>query len=472
MPSTYPLAIPAGYERPHFIGIGGAGMSAIARILLQRGGRVSGSDAADSVSLRALRFEGADVHVGTRAEHVPRDASCVIVSSAIRPDNPELAQAARLGVPRMHRSVALAALLGDHQSVIVTGTHGKTTTASMVAAALRDIGLDPSYALGGFPAGPTSNAHHGKGRLFVAEGDESDRSFHAYTPDVAVILNIELEHHDTYESLDDVHAAFDVFAARVPADRTLVLNADHDGTRALARRVAQRTDSPRLLTYGAGDDADVRILDITAQGLSSVVTVLIDGREIGFSVSVPGHHYAHDAVAALTTALAAGIQPEQFAPALGLFAGVHRRLETVGEVNGVRVVDTYAHHPTEMAADIQALRAAAPGSDLLVVYQPHSYSRVVHQGTAMGAALADADCSIVVDIYGGREDPVAGVSSEQVVAAAHAAGAASVYVPDMWKVPALIPDGVRSGDVVVTMGGGTIGRIAPLVVKALQAQRG
>jgi UDP-N-acetylmuramate--alanine ligase len=451
-------------DRPHFIGIGGAGMSGIAKILAQRGAKVAGSDAKDSATAQALRALGVTVHVGHAAEHLADDASCVVVSSAIRDDNPELARAAELGVPVVHRSDALAALMEGLRPVAVAGTHGKTTTTSMLAVSLTELGLKPSYAIGGDLDVPGSNAHHGEGDLFVAEADESDRSFHKYAPEVAIVLNVELDHHANYASMEEIYDSFQTFAGRIVPGGTLVIAADHEGARELTRRLA---GSVRTVTYGEAADADVRILSVVPQGLRSEVTVLLQGQRLTFAVFVPGRHYAHNAVAALTAGVALGIPAAELAPALAAYTGVKRRLQLKGEVAGVQVIDSYAHHPTEMTADLEAMRAAAGGARILVLFQPHLFSRTQELGEEMGRALALADASVVLDIYPAREDPIPGVTSDLIVEAARAAGADVTAVHDKAEAPAVIAGMARPGDLVLTMGAGDVTDLGPHILHRL-----
>ncbi|KUH38198.1 MULTISPECIES: UDP-N-acetylmuramate--L-alanine ligase [Streptomyces] len=459
-------AIPAAMERPHFIGIGGAGMSGIAKILAQRGAKVAGSDARESETAASLRALGATVHIGHAAHHLADDASCVVVSSAIRADNPELARARQLAVPVVHRSDALAALMRDLRPIAVAGTHGKTTTTSMLAVALTELGLDPSYAIGGDLAGPGTNARHGEGELFVAEADESDRSFQKYDPEVALVLNVELDHHANYASLEEIHESFEAFVARVRPGGTLVVG-EHPGARELAERVSGRPEL-EVLRVGEDEGADAWIRRITPHGMTSEVTVALDGVEHTFTVSVPGRHYAHNAAAALAAGARVGIDPADLARALTAYTGVGRRLQLKGEAAGVQVVDSYAHHPTEMTADLEAMRAAAgTGRRLLVVFQPHLFSRTQELGTEMGQALALADASLVLDIYPAREDPVPGVTSALISDAATAAGAAVTPVHDKASVPDLVAGMARPGDLVLTMGAGDVTDLGPRILARL-----
>ncbi|MFF8403669.1 UDP-N-acetylmuramate--L-alanine ligase [Streptomyces sp. NPDC015684] len=457
--------LPTAMDRPHFIGIGGAGMSGIAKILAQRGAKVAGSDARDSATAEALRALGATVHIGHAAAHLADDASCVVVSSAIREDNPELARAAELGIPVVHRSDALAALMEGLRPIAVAGTHGKTTTTSMLAVSLTALGQKPSYAIGGDLDAPGSNALHGEGDIFVAEADESDRSFHKYAPDVAIVLNVELDHHANYASMDEIYASFETFVDRVTEGGTLVVSADQEGARELTRRVAGR--AVRVVTYGEAQDADVRVLSVVPQGLKSEVTVLLDGRELTFTVSVPGRHYALNAVAALAAGAALGVPAAELAPALAAYTGVKRRLQLKGEAAGVQVIDSYAHHPTEMTADLEAMRAAAGDARILVVFQPHLFSRTQELGKEMGQSLTLADASVVLDIYPAREDPVPGVTSELIIEAARAAGADVTAVHDKAEIPAVVAGMAKPGDLVLTMGAGDVTDLGPRILDRL-----
>ncbi|MFD8544170.1 UDP-N-acetylmuramate--L-alanine ligase [Streptomyces sp. NPDC059649] len=460
-------AIPASMDRPHFIGIGGAGMSGIAKILAQRGARVAGSDAKDSPTAEALRALGVTVHLGHAAEHLAADATSVVVSSAIRADNPELAAAHERGIPVVHRSDALAALMEGLRPIAVAGTHGKTTTTSMLAVSLGALGLKPSYAIGGDLDAPGSNAEHGAGEIFVAEADESDRSFHKYAPEVAIVLNVELDHHANYASMDEIYESFETFVGRIRPGGTLVIAADHPGARELTARVSGREDL-EIVTYGESKDADVRILQITPHGLTSDVTVsLTSGKILTFTVSVPGRHYAHNAVAALAAGVALDLPPHNLSTALGKYTGVKRRLQLKGEAAGVQVIDSYAHHPTEMTADLEAIRGAAEGSRVLVVFQPHLFSRTQELGTEMGQALALADASVVLDIYPAREDPIPGVTSALIIDAARAAGAEVTAENDKSAVPDVIAGMARPGDLVLTMGAGDVTDLGPAILTRL-----
>ncbi|NJP48330.1 UDP-N-acetylmuramate--L-alanine ligase [Actinacidiphila epipremni] len=461
-------SVPPPLDRPHFIGIGGAGMSGIAKILAQRGARVAGSDARESETAAALRALGATVHIGHAAAHLAPDATAVVVSSAIRDDNPELAAARARGLPVVHRSDALAALMTGTRPIAVAGTHGKTTTTSMLAVALTGLGLDPSYAIGGDLDAPGSNAHHGGGEIFVAEADESDRSFHTYDPEVAVVLNVELDHHANYASLEEIHDSFVTFVGKVRPGGTLVVSADQPGAVELTRRVRAAGRPLRIVTVGEAAGADVRVTRITPHGLTSEVAVVLDGRPLAFTVSVPGRHYALNAVAALAAGVALGVPAEELAGAIAAYTGVKRRLQLKGEAAGVQVIDSYAHHPTEMTADLEAIRAAAgEGGRVLVVFQPHLFSRTRELGAEMGRALALADASLVLEIYPAREDPIPGVTSALIVAAARAAGADVTPEPDREAVAEAVAGMAKPGDLVLTMGAGDVTDLGPRILARL-----
>jgi UDP-N-acetylmuramate--alanine ligase len=470
---------PPTMARPHFIGVGGAGMSGIAKILTQRGVLVAGSDIRDSDSVRALRELGATVHLGHDREHLAADASCVVISSAIRDSNPELAAARERGIPVLHRSEALAAVMEGRRAIAVAGTHGKTTTTSMLAVGLRTLGLDPGYAIGGDLDHPGSNAEHGSGPVFVAEADESDRSFHRYAPEVAIILNAELDHHANYASLEEIYQSFEDFVDTVRPGGTLVIDADHVGTRELTARLAARRHDEekgdggggrdlRIITYGAAPEADARVLAVEPKGLTSEVTVSLEGRELAFTVSVPGRHYAHNAVAALVAGASVGVPADQLSAALSSYTGVARRLQLKGEARGVQIIDSYAHHPTEMTADLEALRGSSGGGGVYVVFQPHLYSRTQELGAEMGQALALADASVVLDIYPAREDPIPGVSSELIIDSARLAGAVVHPEHNEGAVPELISTMVSAGDLVITMGAGDVTDLGPRILHHLE----
>jgi UDP-N-acetylmuramate--alanine ligase len=463
--SVQPRPVPerSSLGRAHFIGIGGAGMSGIARILLARGEPVSGSDARNSRALAALRALGATVYVGHDAAHVG-DADTVVVSTAIRADNPELVEARRRGTPVLARGAALAAVMAGRRGITVAGTHGKTTTTSMLTVALFAAGADPSYAIGGDLNEPGSNAHHGSGELFVAEADESDESFLLLSPHGAIVTNVECDHLDHFGDAEAYERAFAAFVERIEPGGFAVICADDPGARRLVP--AARRSGIAVTTYGEAEAADVRADDVRLAGLGSTFEVVASGRRLGrIALGVPGRHYALDATAAIAAGLALGVAFEPMRAALADFRGARRRFEPKGSAGGVRVFDSYAHHPSEIVADLRAAREVAGAGRVLVAFQPHLYSRTRAFGTEFGRALALADEVVVMDVYAAREDPVPGVTGELVAASVPLPGV--VYEPSWSAVPALLAGRARAGDVVLTLGAGDVTLLGPEILSAL-----
>jgi UDP-N-acetylmuramate--alanine ligase len=451
----------------HLIGIGGAGMSGIARILLARGHAVSGSDAKDSRSLAALRALGATVHVGHDAEHVGV-VDTVVMSTAIREGNPELLAARERGIAVVPRAAALAALMGDGRGVAIAGTHGKTTTTSMLTVALQHCGADPSFVIGGDLNEPGSGAHHGTGNLFVAEADESDGSFLLLRPYAAVVTNVEADHLDHYGDLAAINAAFASFVDGIDPTGVLVVCADDPGAWRLAIHARQRGLDVR--TYGEAETADMRVAGLTLHGLSSRFELVDRGRRLGVvELVVPGRHYAMDAAAALTAGLMLGYPFGELAAGLSSFRGARRRMEFKGTADGVRVYDSYAHHPTELAADLAAARALAGGGRLVVAFQPHLFTRTQAFAKEFGEALGNADDVVVMEVYAAREDPVPGVTGALVADAVPLAAERVVFEPSWSAVAGHIAGRARSGDVVLTLGAGDVTMLGPEILALLQA---
>ena len=459
--------------RVHFVGIGGAGMSGIARIMLARGTVVSGSDSAASPALDELAALGAQVSAGHAAGQVG-EADTLVVSSAIRDTNPELAEARRRGLRVLHRAAALASLMAGRRVTAVTGTHGKTTTTSMIATVLLETGAGPAYAIGGVLAATGTGAADGPGRDFVAEADESDGSFLMYAPDVAVVTNVEADHLDNYGTEQAYRASFGAFAERIKPDGVLVSCADDPGTRELAAAVRAR--GVRVVTFGTAPDADYRVSAVRPAGMTTTLTVRREATpsfgliDVGLRLSVPGQHNALNAAAAFAAAVELGTGPERAAQALASYRGAARRLELKGEAGGIRVLDSYAHHPTELAADLRAAREiVAGGGRVIAVFQPHLYSRTRIFAAEFGAALALADEAIVLDVYAAREDPEPGVTGRLVAGAVP--GGAAHYVPEFGDVPKVVAGLTEPGDLVLTMGAGDITRMGPLVLAEIAGPR-
>jgi UDP-N-acetylmuramate--alanine ligase len=471
-----PGALPEELQRVHMVGIGGAGMSGIARILLDRGGLVSGSDAKESRGVAALRARGAEIRIGhdeSSLDLLPGGPTAVVTTHAAIPKtNPELVEARRRGIPVILRPVVLAKLMDGYTTLMVTGTHGKTTTTSMLIVALQHSGFDPSFAVGGDLGEAGTNAHHGSGDCFVAEADESDGSLLEYTPNVAVVTNIEADHLDFFGSAEAYGAVFDDFVERLAPGGALVVCTDDSGAAALAERTAAL--GIRVLRYGSDDRPDLagRLVSWEQQSTGAVAHIQLAAEKHPrvMRMSVPGRHMALNALAALLAAMEIGAPAEKVLDGLAGFEGVRRRFELVGTAHGVRVFDDYAHHPTEVRATLGAVRTVTEQSGRgrsVVVFQPHLYSRTATFAREFGEALNGADEVFVLDVYAAREQPMAGVSGATV---AEHVGKPVHYVPDFSAVAELVANAVHSGDVVVTMGAGDVTMLGPEIVAALQAR--
>ena len=466
--------LPAELERVHMVGIGGAGMSGIARILLDRGGQVSGSDAKDSRGVIALRARGADIRIGhdpSALDMLPGGPTAVVTTHAAIPKtNPELVEARRRGIPVILRPAVLAKLMTGRTTVMVTGTHGKTTTTSMLIVALQHSGFDPSFAVGGDFGQAGTNAHHGSGSSFVAEADESDGSLLEYSPDIVVVTNIEADHLDFFGSVEAYTAVFDQFVERIRPGGVLVVCADDPGAAALADRTAAL--GIRVLRYGTGDHLDATLVEWAQQGTGAVASIRLRDESAPrvMRLSVPGRHMALNALGAVLAAREAGAAADTVLDGLAGFDGVRRRFELVGTAGGVRVFDDYAHHPTEVRATLTALRAVVDQQGrgrAVVVFQPHLYSRTEAFAAQFGEALSAADEVFVLDVYAAREQPLAGISGATV---ADAVSAPVSYVADFSAVAARVAAAVAPGDVVVTMGAGDVTLLGREILAAVQAR--
>lgn len=472
-------ALPPLLARTHLIGIGGAGMSGVARIVLARGGAVSGSDAKDSPMLLALRACGAKVTIGHAAANLDQlgaNPTVIISTKAVHqtdPYNPELLEGSRRGIPVIHRSVALAALMSGYRVACITGTAGKTSTASMLAVALRHCGADPSFLIGGdlTVAGP--GAHHGSGEVFVAEADESDGTFLAYSPDLAIITNIEADHLDHHGTVEAYLTSFEEFVARLAPGGLLIANADDAGSAALASRAA--AGGVRVRRYGKHTTAvaGARMLEYLTDDGRSVATVELTGPEgmvhrVRLQIPMPGEHMASNAVAALLAGVELGAPLPGLLAGLAGFGGVRRRFEFTGWAGGVRVYDDYAHHPTKVAAALRGARQVLGQGRLVVAFQPHLYSRTRDFAAQFGAALALADVVLLLDVYGAREEPLPGVTGALIAQAVPLPASCVHYEPCWAGVPARLAALVRPGDVVVTMGAGDVTALGPQLIAELE----
>ncbi len=473
--------VPPELERVHMVGIGGAGMSGIARILLDRGALVSGSDAKESRGVVALRARGAQISIGHDAANLdllPGGPTAVITTHAAIPKtNPELVEARRRAVPVILRPAVLAKLMSGHRTLLVTGTHGKTTTTSMLIVALQHSGYDPSFAVGGDLGEAGTNAHHGSGDVFVAEADESDGSLLQYRPDVAVVTNIEADHLDFFGSPEAYTAVFDDFVERLAPGGALVVCVDDPGAAALAERSAAL--GVRVLRYGSDRSGGLAaaLLDWQQRGTGAVAEIQLagEGHRRAMRLAVPGRHMALNAVGAVLAAAEAGAPVQEVLDALAGFEGVRRRFELVGTVAGVRVFDDYAHHPTEVRAALTALRAVARQDGAghpaqgrsIVVFQPHLYSRTRAFAREFADALNTADEVFVLDVYAAREQPLTGISGATI---AEQVSAPVRYLPDLSAVAEQVAAVARPGDVVVTMGAGDVTLLGPEIIAAIDAK--
>jgi UDP-N-acetylmuramate--alanine ligase len=443
--------------RVHFIGIGGVGMSAVARIMVARGVAVSGSDAKDLPVMAELAAAGARIAVGYAAANLG-NAQTVVAGSAIRADNPELVAARAAGLPVLHRSEALAATMGDDLVVTVAGTHGKSTTTSMITVLLQGAGMDPSFAIGANVPALGVNAAHGTSGVFVAEADESDGSFLNYRPRIAVVTNVEPDHLDHYGTAEAVYESFDRFTALLPADGVLIACADDAGAAALAERTLARGNT-RVVLYGTADGSDLVLHD----GGPGDVAVSSPAGRFALDLQVPGRHNALNAAAAVAVALELGVDAEAAAGALAHFSGASRRFELKGEARGVRVYDDYAHHPTEVRAALTAARSVAGGHRVHVLFQPHLFSRTREFAREFAEALNLADTALVLEIYPAREDPIPGVTSQLI--AEHLAAGGRLVEPG--RAVAALSDVAGPGDIILTVGAGDVTAFGPQIVQAL-----
>ena len=449
--------------RVHFVGIGGAGLSGIARLMHESGIAVSGSDAAESKVVAALRSEGIRCFVGHDASHL-EDVDTVIASTAVREDNPEIVEALSRGLRLWPRSAGLQSVLLGHRTIAVAGTHGKTTTTAMLTSALKMAGASPSFAIGAEVEGLGTNARRGRGELFIAEADESDGAFLVYTPAGAIVTNVDADHLDNYGTVEAYDAAFAEFITHV--DEFVILCADDAGAVALADIARQHKLD--VVLAGFGDNADLRGSDLKVDGSRTSFTVTRDGDVLGtVELQVPGQHYAQDALLALGAGLAAGFEFDALADGLGEHQGARRRMEFLGEVSGVRVYDSYAHHPTEIRGDIAAARGIAGQSRLVVAFQPHLVSRTRIYGEAMGTELSAADLVVVGDIYVAREDPDPAVTNRLILDAV--SGPAAVDGGPIEGLDAVVFPLLERGDVLLTLGAGDISTVGAKVLERLAA---
>ncbi len=450
------------FRRVHFVGIGGSGMSGIAEVLCTLGYEVSGSDNADNAATRRLSGLGARVMRGHNASNV-LGTDCVVVSSAIKHDNPELMEARSQRIPIVPRAAMLAELMRFRRGIAIAGTHGKTTTTSLTAAVLSEGGMDPTFVIGGQLLAAGANAKLGDGQWLVAEADESDGSFLRLNPLISVVTNIDADHLENYgNDFERVKAAFAEFLQRLPFYGLAVLCIDDPEVAALAE------DTPRhVMTYGFAENADVRAEDVVQEGGCMRFTLrLPEDVSVPVTLALPGRHNVQNALAASAVAWQLGVAPENIAAALEKFAGIGRRFNDLGEVatpNGakVRLVDDYGHHPKELAAVFAAARGGWPDKRLVVAFQPHRYSRTRDQFDAFAAVLSEVDVLVLSEVYPAGEAPIAGADAKSLARAIRARGRNEpVVVSQVADLVDVLPDILQDGDLLLMMGAGDIGHTA------------
>jgi len=458
-------------SRVHIIGIGGAGMSGIARILLAQGIAVSGSDAKESMRFQALVPLGAQVRVGHSADNLEIDGelpSVVVISTAISEQNPEVVEAHKRGVPVLDRANALAQVMQNHRTISVAGTHGKTTTTSMATVVLQSAGADPSFVIGSELNESGSNAHLGSGEWMVVEADESDGTFLQLPTAVAIVTNVEADHLNYWKDYSAIEDAFVQFVVQTSqGGGVAVVCGDDPGAAAVARRAS--ANGAKVITYGQQSTNDAVVSLVDSPSVGQAFTVTIDGvTSSTIQLRVPGAHNALNATAAFLAVQAVGIETNKIIVGLEKFSGTHRRFEYRGEAQGVRVFDDYAHHPTEIDAVLRAARTVAGQGRVVVAFQAHHYYRTALFSKEFGQALGLADYVVVLEVFAPGEVPIPGASGSTMASHVPLAAENVVFEPSWSAVPALLAKAARSGDIVMTLGAGDIGMMAPEILRLLE----
>ena len=461
--STSDLRAVIGDGTVHFMGIGGAGMCALAELLHRSGHRVTGCDLTTGPSSRALEAQGVPLSAGHDPDHL-EGVTLLVVSAAIPRDHLEIAAARERGIPVIKRAEALGRWVNGGTVLGIAGTHGKTTTTALATEILVAAGLDPTGVVGGHVTGWGGNLRFGRGEIFVVEADEYDRSFHALNPDVAVVTNLEADHLDIYGDLDGVRDAFRSFVDSVPTEGWVCACADDSGASRLLPGLRARG-----YTYGFSAGAQLRGVDVRANGSGTRLRVFESGEDLGeLTVPLAGAHNALNALGATAAARRLGVAWEHVRTGLAGFPGVQRRFQLLGTAAGVTVVDDYAHHPTEVGAAIDTARGGYPRARIVAVFQPHLYSRTRDFAAGFGAALASADSAWVTDVYPAREAPIPGVSGDLVARAVSAAGGRDAhYHPDLESLPSILASRLNAGDVCLTLGAGSVETIGPALLREL-----
>lgn len=453
-------------KKIHFVGIGGIGMSGIAEILLDQGFRVSGSDRGLSEVTERLQKLGAIVFEGHRAENIVDGVDALVYSSAVSLDNPEVLEAQRRKIPIIRRAEMLAEVMRLKYGIGIAGTHGKTTTTSMVSLVLMEGNLDPTVIVGGKLSGlGGTNARLGHGDFIVVEADEFDRSFLSITPTVAVMTTLETDHLDCYRDLEDIKGAFIQFASKVPFYGFIVLCLDEPALLDIMPQLIKK----KIITYGLNPQADVQAVDITHKDNTSTFTVVYDGTDLGHvTIQVPGNHNVQNSLAAIAVGLQLGVPFDKVKAGIEKFSGVYRRWEKKGEAGGITLYDDYAHHPTECRATLAGVKAGWRRR-VVCVFQPHLYTRTRDFYEDFGKSFLLSDVLIVTDVYPAREEAIQGISGELIVNAARRFGHKDAqYVPDKKQVPDHLASIVKSGDIVITMGAGDIWKFGEEFLKKMK----
>jgi UDP-N-acetylmuramate--alanine ligase len=454
----YSQAVPENLGSVHFIGIGGSGMSGIAKLLIEAGYSVSGSDVRDSANVATLKALGARIAIGHDAKNLG-DAQTVVVTSALWPNNPELLAAKERNLPVLHRSALLAHLASSGRLIAIAGAHGKTTSTGMVITGLKHLGVSPSFVNGGVIHEFGASAAHGKDDIFVIEADESDSSFLHYKTAIALITNVDPDHLDHFGSLEAFEAEFRKFA--IGASDFVAISADDPG----AIRVSEGLEGAKIIRFGFADNADFKLSAVDASGPKVSFSLAHRGETASAQLAIAGEHNAVNAAGAVAVLTGLGFDFKSALAAVARFAGTQRRFEFHGSVGEVSVFDDFAHHPAEVVAALKAARAAVGSGRLITVFQPHLFSRTRIFASEFALALELSDHAVVTDIYAAREDPEPGVTGELIT---RAASAKLDYVPNWDDVPAAAAALAQPGDFIITMGCGDIFRMVPELLSALE----
>jgi UDP-N-acetylmuramate--alanine ligase len=453
-------------KKLHFVGIGGIGMSGIAEILIDQGFSITGSDRAASDNTERLESLGAKVYIGHDAKNLEPEVDVLVYSSAVAPDNPEVMEARQRKIPVIRRAEMLAEVMRLKYGIGIAGTHGKTTTTSMVSLILMEGGIDPTVIVGGRLHGLAgSNARLGKGDFIVVEADEFDRSFLSIAPTIAVLTTLETDHLDCYRDLEDIKSAFIQFAQKVPFYGFVVLCLDEPALQDIMPKIKKK-----IITYGLNGQADLQAVDIVHKKNVSRFLVVREGQDLGeIELQIPGKHNVQNALAAIAVGLELTVPFEKVKAGIEKFTGVFRRWEVKAELDGITVIDDYAHHPTEIRATLAGAKAGWRRR-VIGVFQPHLYSRTRDFYDDFGRAFFNADVLVVTDVYPAREEPIQGVTGELIVNAAKQYGHKQVhYVPDKKNLPAFLRSIVQKGDIVITMGAGDIWKYGEEFIKKLKS---